>query len=42
MIASAGAETQPERENDRGIAMRKRAAIADGHCINSQQKRPHQ
>ena len=25
-----------------GIAMRKGAAIADGYCINSQQKRPHQ
>jgi len=38
----AGAETQPARENDRGHCNEKRAAIADGHCINSQQKRPHQ
>jgi len=38
----AGAEMQAERENDRGHCNEKRAAIADGHCINSQQKRPHQ
>ena len=33
VAVDAGAETQPYE---------KRAAIADGHCINSQQKRPHQ
>jgi len=31
-----------ERKNDRGHYNEKRAAIADGHCINSQQKRSHQ